>query len=393
LILNLIDEAVAAGARAAVASGALGLSARTVERWRGGAVEDARHGPNTQPANMLSAKERARVIATMNLPEHRDLSPHQVVPLLADQGRYLASESTIYRILRDEDLLHHRERSQVPKRRPPSEHRATAPNQVWSWDITYLRACIAGTFFYLYLVVDVWSRKITGWEVHVEELADLAGTLIERTCTAMDVDPTALVLHSDNGGPMKGSTMLATLERLGVMPSFSRPHVSDDNPFSEALFRTLKYCPQYPSAPFADLDAARAWVTAFVAWYNTIHLHSGIRFVTPDDRHFGREAGILAARAETYEAAKATHPERWSGAARCWEPVADVYLNPEDPTDGCGHTIPAALSPKRSLLLSKTETLAVEPVDPVGRASSAHKSTGSEQGYKTTRDRTRSTQI
>ena len=348
MILNLIDEAVAAGARAAVASGALGLSARTVERWRGGAVEDARQGPNTQPANMLSAKERARVITTMNLPEFRDLSPHQVVPLLADQGRYLASESTIYRILRDEDLLHHRERSRVPKRRPPSEHRATAPNQVWSWDITYLRASIAGTFFYLYLVVDVWSRKITGWEVHVEELADLAGALIERVCTAMDVDPTTLVLHSDNGGPMKGSTMLATLERLGVMPSFSRPHVSDDNPFSEALFRTLKYCPQYPVAPFADLDAARAWVTAFVDWYNTVHLHSGIRFVTPDDRHFGREAGILATRVETYEAAKAAHPERWSGPARCWEPVGDVYLNPDDPADECGNTISFKSQPNQA---------------------------------------------
>jgi transposase InsO family protein len=163
LILTLIDEAVASGARAAVAGRALGLSARTVERWRGGASDDARQGPTTAPANRLSAKERARVISTMNRPEFRDLSPHQVVPLLADQGRYFASESTIYRILRDEDLLHHRERSQAPKRRPPSEHRATAPNQVWSWDITYLRACIAGTFFYLYLVVDVWSRKITGW--------------------------------------------------------------------------------------------------------------------------------------------------------------------------------------------------------------------------------------
>jgi transposase InsO family protein len=393
LILTLIDEAVASGARAAVAGRALGLSARTVERWRGGASDDARQGPTTAPANRLSAKERARVISTMNRPEFRDLSPHQVVPLLADQGRYFASESTIYRILRDEDLLHHRERSQAPKRRPPSEHRATAPNQVWSWDITYLRACIAGTFFYLYLVVDVWSRKITGWEVHVEELADLAGALIERVCTAMEVDPTALVLHSDNGGPMKGSTMLATLERLGVMPSFSRPHVSDDNPFSEALFRTLKYCPQYPTAPFADLDAARAWVTVFVDWYNTVHLHSGIRFVTPDDRHFGREAGILATRAETYEAAKTAHPERWSGAARCWEPVGDVYLNPEDPTDGCSHIIPAALSTKRSLTLSKSAPLAVEPVDPVGRVSSAHKSTGSAQGHQTTRDRTSSTQI
>jgi putative transposase len=329
MVLQLIDEAVAAGARAAAASAALGLSARTVERWRAGATEDERHGPNSEPANALSKKEREEVIATMNQPAYRDLSPNQVVPLLATEGRYLASESTIYRILREENLLHHRGRSRAPVRRPPAEHVATGPNQVCSWDITYLRAAVMGMYFYLYLVVDVWSRKIVGWEVHVEESSDLAGALMERICQEMGVDPKGLVLHSDNGGPMKGSTMLATLQRLGVVPSFSRPHVSDDNPFSEALFRTLKYCPRYPTGGFATIEAARAWVTDFVDWYNNVHLHSGIRFVTPDDRHSGRENAVLAARQETYQAAKAAHPERWSGPTRCWEPVGDVYLNPE----------------------------------------------------------------
>ena len=336
MILNLIDEAIAAGARAAAASAALGLSARTVERWRAGAMEDERHGPKTAPANMLSETERAAIIATMNRPAYRDLSPNQVVPLLAAEGKYLASESTIYRILREEDLLHHRERSSAPVRRPPVEHVATGPNQVWSWDITYLRAAVLGMYFYLYLVVDVWSRKIVGWEVHVEESTDLAGTLIDGICKEMAVDPKGLVLHSDNGGPMKGSTMLATLQRLGVVPSFSRPHVSDDNPFSEALFRTLKYCPQYPTGAFANVEAARAWVAEFVAWYNTVHLHSGIRFLTPDDRHFGREGAVLAARKKTYEAAKAAHPERWTGPARCWEPIGEVYLNPEKVGPVCG---------------------------------------------------------
>lgn len=293
-------------------------------------MEDQRHGPNTEPANTLSSRERERVIETMNLPEFRELSPNQVVPLLASQGRYLASESTVYRILRAEDLLHHRERSRAPVRRQPAEHVATGPNEVWSWDITYLLSTVKGRYFYLYLVVDVWSRKVVGWQVHVEESEDLAGALIDGTCTELEVDPNGLVLHSDNGSAMKGSTMLATLQRLGVVPSFSRPHVSDDNPFSEALFRTLKYCPQYPTRPFEDLAAARAWVSSFVDWYNTVHLHSGIRYVTPDDRHFGREGAILEARKATYEAAKAAHPERWSGRTRCWEPVGEVYLNPEE---------------------------------------------------------------
>jgi hypothetical protein len=208
---------------------------------------------------------------------------------------------------------------------------ANGPNQVWSWDITYLRTPVLGTFFYLYLVIDVWSRRIMAWEVHVAESADLASGLIESTCYALGIDPLGLVLHSDNGGAMKGSTMVATLERLGILPSFSRPHVSDDNPFSEALFRTLKYRPEYPTRPFSDLFAARSWVERFVAWYNTVHLHSSIRFVTPDDRHFGREHALLGRRKKVYELAQASHPERWSRDTRCWEPIVAVYLNPEKP--------------------------------------------------------------
>ena len=145
----------------------------------------------------------------------------------------------------------------------------------------------------------------------------------------MEIDEEQLVLHSDNGGPMKGATMLATLQKLGVMPSFSRPHVSDDNPYSEALFRTLKYRPEYPGKPFETPEAALAWVSVFVLWYNTEHLHSGIRFVTPDDRHFGRSETILANRRKVYEKAKRKNPERWSGETRNWAPVETVVLNPE----------------------------------------------------------------
>ncbi len=160
------------------------------------------------------------------------------------------------------------------------------------------------------------------------ELATHAAALFERTCERARLDPRGLVLHADNGGPMQASTMIATLERLGVLPSCSRPRVRNDNPFSEALFRTLKYCPAYPSRPFTDLAAAATWVEGFVAWYNHEHPHRAIRFVTPEDRHTGREATIPTQRARVYEHARRKHPERWSGNTRNWTPVTTVRLNP-----------------------------------------------------------------
>lgn len=331
--MSLVAEAVEAGARQERAADVLGLRARTLQRWRtqdaekGG--EDRRRGPLSEPANKLSSEERESVVETANSPEYRDLSPKQIVPRLADKGQYLASESTVYRMLREEKQMKHRERSRPPTSRRPQEHVATGPNQVWAWDITYLPGPVRGRFFFLYLILDVWSRKVVGWAVHAEENATHASQLFLRSCYSLDLDPNGLVLHSDNGGPMKGSTMLATLQWLGVVASFSRPRVSDDNAFAEAIFRTLKYCPEYPSRPFASLDEAIAWVGAFVGWYNTQHLHSAIRYVTPDDRHFGREEAILANRQRVYEEARRRKPERWSGSVRDWSPVEAVHLNSE----------------------------------------------------------------
>jgi putative transposase len=253
-------------------------------------------------------------------------------PHLADAGRYIASEATIYRVLRQADQLARRGRANAPVRRAVRAvraHEATGANQVWSWDITYLKTPIAGVFFYLYLIVDIWSRKIVGWAVYPTEAAQHASELFAATCRATHCDPTRLALHADNGGPMKGATMLVTLERLGVLPSFSRPGVSNDNPYSEALFRTLKYCPAYPTHPFASIPAATRWVAHFVQWYNHVHQHSAIRFVTPDDRHTGRETAILAQRHDVYTQARTKHPARWSGATRDWTPIASVHLNPE----------------------------------------------------------------
>jgi putative transposase len=336
MIRVLIEEAVVAGARRAPACQLVGLSARSVERWRAGpddTAEDARHGPRHAPANKLSSAERRTLLDTVNAATFRELTPHQIVPRLADLGCYLASESTIYRVLRAEQLLAHRGRAKAPVRRAPRAHIATGPDQVWTWDITYLRTPVRGLFLYLYLMMDIWSRKVVGWAVHEVEAADLAATLFTATCRAHHLDPRGIVLHADNGGPMKGATMVVTLERLGVLASFSRPNVSNDNPFSESLFRTLKYRPEYPTQPFVDLAAARTWVGTFVRWYNTTHLHSAIRFVTPEDRHAGRDTALLAARHAVYAAARTRRPERWSGRTRNWDPITDVTLNPEHPVE------------------------------------------------------------
>lgn len=330
-MLALLDEAVASGARLRSACDVVNLSTRTVERWRvqdGG--DDQRKGPITAPAHKLSPAEREAVLAAANCAEFRDKSPRQIVPTLADRGEYIASESTFYRVLHEEELMQHRERARPRSSSKPREHIARAPNRVWCWDISYLRSSIRGAFYYLYLIIDIYSRKIVGWWVAGEESMDIASDLIERTTLEHAVRTGDLVLHADNGGPMKGSTMLATLHKLGVLASFSRPRVSDDNPYAEALFRTLKYRPGYPRKPFESIDAARAWVAGFVAWYNSEHLHSAIRYVTPDSRHGLRDKAILAARHRVYRVARARTPTRWTGNTRNWTPIGAVALNPDN---------------------------------------------------------------
>ncbi len=238
MVLDLIDSAVASGARLKQAAAILGLSARTVMRWRmknGGC--DQRRGPSTTPANKLTGREKQQILDVANSAAYRDMSPKQIVPKLADQGVYIASESSFYRVLKEHEMIQHRQRSKPATNHRPSEHVASGPNQVWNWDITYLRSSVRGMFFYLYMIVDVWSRKVIAATVFEQESMDLAAHLFTQACFIHGLQPEGLVLHSDNGGPMKGSTMQATLHKLGVIPSFSRPMVSDDNPFSEALFR------------------------------------------------------------------------------------------------------------------------------------------------------------
>jgi putative transposase len=324
----LVEEAVCTGARLQRACDTLGVSIRTLQRWVTVAI-DGRHGPNREPANRLSIAERRKIVGVATSAEFRDKPPTQIVPLLADQGIYIGSESTLYRVLRGEKMQLLRGRARPPAHRP-HEHEADGPWQLASWDITYLRSHVRGAFFYLYMVEDVWSRKILGWEVHDVESAELAAQLIERVRKEHpEQDLAGWILHADNGGPMKGATMLATLQRLGVVTSFSRPRVSDDNPYIEALFRTLKYWPEYSTSGFASVETARAWVTRFVQYYNHEHQHSGIGYVAPAERHAGSDVAILAARRVVYARARRLHPERWSSTARSWTRPLTVTLNPE----------------------------------------------------------------
>lgn len=330
VIVGLVDAAVHDGARQDKACELLGLDARTLQRWkRKGVGDDLRSGPKTAPRNALTSQERQQILEIANRPEHRDLSPKQIVPRLADQGRYIASESSFYRVLRADGQVQHREQSRPALHSRPRELAATRPNQVWSWDITYLLSPAKGVYFYLYLVLDVFSRKIVGWDVHEMESAKHAGELIAAACSREGVRRDELALHQDNGAPMKCGTFLALLQCLGVAASFSRPGVSDDNPFVEALFRTLKYRPQYPDGPFGSLDDAREFIRRFVHWYNTQHLHGSIRFVTPAVRHAGSDLAILARREAVYEQARARRPDRWSRSTRNWSPVQQVVLNPQ----------------------------------------------------------------
>lgn len=326
---GLIEEAVVAGARRSECCKVLEFSVRTLQRWEKDPDQcDQRRGPRTPPAKQLTDAERLQVIELANSLEYRDLPPSQIVPKLADLGIYLASESSFYRILKRASLSQHRLNARPRTFLRPVPVIATAPNKVWSWDITYLKSPVRGQYFYLYMIMDVFSRMIVGHEVYVAESADYASALIADATRRNGVERHQLTLHSDNGGPMKGATMLSTLQKLGVVPSFSRPKVSDDNPFSESLFKTLKYRPSYPDGAFAGLAEARAWVERFVRWYNSEHQHSEISFVTPASKHSGEDLAILRKRIELYERARAKNPLRWTKEVRKWSQITEVLLNP-----------------------------------------------------------------
>lgn len=336
ILAHDIHTAHSTGARLHLACEIAGIDTRTLQRWKAHAglvCGDGRpQAVRPTPGHALSLAERAEVLSVANEPRFAAVPPARIVPMLADEGVYIASESTFARVLRANGQSRHRGRAKAPQAvRPPTTHIATAPRQVWCWDMTYLPAAVLGRWFHLYLILDLYSRKIVGWEVHDSDSADHAVHLVRRTALAEGIAALAHkpVLHGDNGSTLKATTVLATLNWLGVKPSYSRPRVSDDNAYAESLFRTAKYRPEFPAKGFTDLDAARAWAAGFVRWYNFEHRHSGIRYVSPAQRHAGDDHAILAARHALYTHAREHNPARWSGKTRNWSPVGPVTLNPE----------------------------------------------------------------
>jgi putative transposase len=313
---------------------------RSIERWRAGgdACEDQRRGPRTVPHNKLSEHEACRLVRELTSPEHRDLSPRQVIPALAERGVYIASEATAYRVLRHHNMQHHRQSTRVAQHRRPDELIATAPNQVFCWDITYLKTEVTGRYFYLYMVTDIYSHSIVAARVHMAECEKAAAELFRDVQRSEGIAPGQAVLHSDNGSAMKGATLKATLEKLGVAQSFSRPRVSDDNPFIESLFGTMKTRVGYPRRGFPSIEDAQAWVDRFTHWYNYEHRHSALNWVTPMARHLGHDVRLLQRRRATYQAARARNPGRWSGNIRDCNPAPAVTLNPSKARSHVAHS-------------------------------------------------------
>lgn len=276
--------------------------------------------------------ERAKLLSVANEARFCAVPPARIVPMLADEGVYLASEFTFARVLRAHGQTAHRGRAKAPRaKRPPTTHIASAVSQVWCWDVTYLPAAVVGRWFHLHLILDPYSRRIVGWEVHANDSSDHAVHLVRRTALADGIAALAVkpVLHGNNGSTLKATTVLAMLDWLGVKLSYSCPRVSDDNAYAESLFRTAKYRPEFPAKGFATLQAARDWGASFVLWYNVEHKHSGIRYVSPQQRHAGEDQTILAARHALYTTAKGLNPGRWSRNTRNWQPMGPVTLNPE----------------------------------------------------------------
>jgi len=299
--------------------------------------------PRPAPPRVLTADERAHVLDVLHAPEHVDLAPAEVYAKLLDGGEYLCSPRTMYRVLAAEGEMRERRDQLVHPEYTKPELLATAPNQVWSWDITKLLGPAKWTYFYLYVVLDIFSRYVVGWMIADRENAAHARRLLGETYVKHGVEPGRLTLHQDRGAPMRAKSFAQLLADLGVTKSHSRPHVSDDNPFSEAQFKTLKYRPDFPGR-FATRDEATAYHRGFFAWYNHEHHHEALGLLTPADVHFGRAPAVLDARQRVLDAAYAAHPERFvRGAPIAGSPPHEVWINkpatptpaPRDLADAC----------------------------------------------------------
>jgi len=303
---------------------ALGLARATFYRRQ----QFGPHQARRSPPRTLSGDERATVLATLNADRFCDLAPAQVYATLLDEQQYLCSERTMYRILAENAQVRERRAQSRQIKYAAPQLLATAPNQLWSWDITKLLGPVKWTYYYLYVILDVFSRYVVGWMVADRESAALAKKLIEASCQKQTIKPGQLTLHADRGSSMKSKPVALLLADLGATKSHSRPHVSNDNPFSEAQFRTLKYRPEFPER-FGSLEHARQHCVDFFAWYNDEHYHSGLALMTPNDVHYGKTNQKLVKRQTILAAAFAAHPERFTnGFPKPAEPSAAVWINP-----------------------------------------------------------------
>ena len=331
-LIDFIKLAQSYGVKTATACMCAGISEKSFYRWKNLSKDDRRYGPHIVH-NKLSEDETEKAIKIICSEEFQDLPPSQIVPKLLDRGIYVCSESTMHRILKKKNLNTRRTKTKSHNKKNNTKPViiSSAPNEVWSWDITYLKTSINGRFFFLYLAMDIFSRFIVAGKVYEKESGENASEFIEIAALNEDLKKTDVKLHSDNGSPMKSASLRIKLIDLGIIPSYSRPSVSNDNPFSESLFRTLKYMPKYPSKKgFETIEEANQWVDNFIHWYNYQHQHSGIKFCTPHQRHKQQDIQILKKREIVMMDAKKENPLRWPNKkTKNFEYISNVYINKE----------------------------------------------------------------
>jgi putative transposase len=320
-----MNTAVALGTHVGIrtACSALALPRGTFYRWK----NPKEKVPRPAPPLGLSKTERSGVLAVLHEERFVDRAPREIYAALLDEKSYLCSIRTMYRILEQEEELKERRKQVCRAHYTKPELLATGPNQVWSWDITKLKGPAKWSYYYLYVILDIFSRYVVGWMVAQRELAVLARKLIDETMKKQSIQPGQLVIHADRGSSMTSKQVAFLLADLGVTKSHSRPSVSNDNPYSEAQFKTMKYRPEFPER-FGSIEDARGFCQTFFPWYNTEHYHSGLGLLTPKDVHYGRASHIVEARQEVLRAAYEKHPERFKGRVPVPAPLPDaVWIN------------------------------------------------------------------
>ena len=326
IAVELIIEANKDGARIWKACEALEISVSTFERWRKGKYTDNRKGADKIVSRKLTKEEKQKIIDISCSERYKDDNPYKIHASLLDSGIYVASISSFYRVLREKSLVHHRGNTHPgTSHNKPPERVATGPNQVWTWDITWLPSYVRGIFYFSYTIIDIWDRSIVKWAIHDREDDKLAHELFQAALEENGYPD--VFVHSDNGNPMKGVSLLALFYKLEICNSYSRPRVSDDNPFIESWFKTMKYDVSYPGK-FESITLAREWFAGFVHNYNTAHSHSGLNYMTPHQVRNGEYTKTIKKRNKTMEEAKRQNPIRWGQKVKQLPEMHIVYLNP-----------------------------------------------------------------